>query len=78
MPSSLLQGGTRARRGRRNPKLSSHPKPRLLLPVFIRISGKRETLMAKVVRGHKSRVKRGGGTTSLEGGVHSSVELYDF
>lgn len=42
---------------------------------------KKEKLTAKVVWGHTSRVKRkkqNEGSASLEGGVHSSVEFYDF
>lgn len=85
MPGSPLQGGMEWR-GRcsltagGNPRLSSQPKPRPLAHVFIQIKGKKEKLMTEVVWGRESRVKRKREVEigSSEGGVHSSVEFYNF
>lgn len=85
MLGSLLQGdmGWRGRcslTAGGNPRLSSHPKPRPCALVFVQIKGKKEKLMTKVVWGRESRVKREREveTASLESGVHSSVEFYNF
>lgn len=83
MPGSVLQGGGRGRRSLTaggNPKLSSHPKPRPLARVFIQIKSKKEKLLTRGVGRRKRRAKRKREveTASSEGGVHSSVEFYNF
>lgn len=81
IPSAGRDMGLVLSHHRGNPRLSSHPKPPLLSKSPSRWDGAKEKLMAKVVWGRTSCVKRKGqseGSASLEGGVRSSVEFYNF